>query len=187
LSNSYNPVQKKDDKGNPILPVDAIVDAYASSLQFYSRLNRSFLDALFVPFTDAREKLRQIREEVKKEEYPVNYNDYLRYQQRYYQKHEKVIMSGIRDKFDINFREEGFTRALSEYIDGYSDIAKMTGFGQIYQYTSNFTSFWNNEFIEPIRDTASRTPSHKVYSENKYYLFHYDIPRKEAEAEKKRE
>ncbi len=43
--------------------MDAIVDAYASSLQFYSRLNRSFLDALFVPFIDAREELREIRKE----------------------------------------------------------------------------------------------------------------------------
>jgi hypothetical protein len=40
---------------------DAFIDAYASSLQFYSRLNRSFLDALFVPFTDAREELREIK------------------------------------------------------------------------------------------------------------------------------
>jgi polyhydroxyalkanoate synthase subunit PhaC len=121
------------DKNNPTILMDAIVDAYASSLQFCSRLNRSFLDALLVPFTDARDELREIKtEEAKKEEkvYPANLNDYLNYQQRYYQKYEKVIMSGIRDKFDINFREEGFTRSLSEYIDCYSDIAKMTGFGQ---------------------------------------------------------
>jgi polyhydroxyalkanoate synthase subunit PhaC len=143
LKNNYNTGQKKENKGNQILPVDAIVDAYASSLQFYSRLNKSFLDTLFVPFTDAREELRKIRkEEVKKEEYSAHYSDYLRYQHQYYKKYEKVIMSGIRDRFDINFREEGFTRALSEYIDSHSAIAKMTGFGQIYQYTSNFTSFW---------------------------------------------
>ena len=172
--------------------MDAIVDIYASSLQFYSRLNRSFLDALFVPFTDAREELREIRKEEaknKKKVYSAHYSDYLKYQQQYYKKYEKVIMSGIRDKFDINFREEGFTRALCEYIDSYSDMAKMTGFGQIYQYISNFTSLWNNEFIEPIRDTILRTPSHKIYSENKYSLFHYDILQKETkvEMEKKKE
>jgi polyhydroxyalkanoate synthase subunit PhaC len=168
--------------------MDSIIDAYASSLQFYSRLNRSFLDALFVPFTDARDELREIKkEEAKKEEkvYPDNLNDYLEYQLKYYQKYEKVIMSGIRDKFDINLREEGFTRSLSEYIDGYSNMAKITGFGQIYQSTSNSTSYWNNEFAEPIRDTVLRTPSHKIYSENKYSLFHYDIPRQETQAEKK--
>jgi poly[(R)-3-hydroxyalkanoate] polymerase subunit PhaC len=180
-------VSKDKVKNNQIILMDAIVDAYASSLQFYSRLNRSFLDALFVPFTDAREELREIRkEEAKKEEkvYYANYSDYLKYQQQYYQKYEKIIMSGIRDKFDINFREEGFTRALSEYIDSYSEIAKMTDIGQIYQYTSNFISFWNNEFIEPIRDTALRTPSHKIYSENKYSLFHYDILGHETKAER---
>jgi polyhydroxyalkanoate synthase subunit PhaC len=80
-------------------------------------------------------------------------------------------MSVIRNKFDMNFREEGFTRALCEYIDSYSDIAIMTYAGQSYQYTSNFTSLWNNKFIEPVRDTILRTPSHKIYSENKYSLF----------------
>lgn len=67
--------------------MDAIVDAYSSS-----RLKRSFLDALFVPFTDAREELREIKnEEAKKEEsaHSANYIDYLKYQQKYYQKYEK--------------------------------------------------------------------------------------------------
>ena len=151
------------DKSNPTILMDAIVDIYASSLQFYSRLNRSFLDVLFVSFTDAREELRELRKEEAKNEkkvYSAHYGDYLKYQQ---------------DKFDINFREEGFTRALCEYIDSYSDIAKMTYAGQIYQHTSNFTSLWNNKFIEPIRDTILRTPSHEINSENRYSLFHYDI------------
>jgi polyhydroxyalkanoate synthase len=177
------------DKNNPTILMDAIVDNYASSLQFHSRLNRSFLDALFVPFTDAREELREIKnEETKGEEkvYSANYIDYLKYQQKYYQKYEKVIMSGIRDKFDRNFREEGFTRSLSEYIDSYSDLGKMTYFGQIYQYASNFISYWNNEFIEPIRDTVLRTPSHKIYSENKYSLSHYNTPQKATEAGRER-
>jgi polyhydroxyalkanoate synthase subunit PhaC len=43
--------------------MDSIIDAYASSSQFYSRLNRSFLDALFVPFTDARDEVREIKKE----------------------------------------------------------------------------------------------------------------------------
>lgn len=101
-------------------------------------------------------------------------------------------MSSIRNKFDTNFREEGFTRSLSDVIDSYSDLAKLTGYGQIYQYISNITSFWNNAFIEPIRDTALRTPSHKIYSENKYSLIHYDVPKEmkvkmEMEMEKEKE
>src|SRR5215207_8526142 len=188
MANLNNKNNIKDKDNNPHALTDAIVDTYASSLQFYSRLNRSFLDALFVPFTDAREELREIRKEAKKEEeekvYFTNFGDYIKYQQDYYKKYEKVIMSRIRDKFDINFREEGFTRSLSEYIDSYSDVAKMTGYGQIYQYISNFISFWNHVFVEPIRDTALRTPSHKIYSENKYSLSHYDIPKKAIKAEK---
>jgi hypothetical protein len=62
LSNNYNKEDRMD-KSNPTILMDAIVDIYASSLQFYSRLNRSFLDVLFVPFTDAREELREIRKE----------------------------------------------------------------------------------------------------------------------------
>jgi polyhydroxyalkanoate synthase len=85
-------------------------------------------------------------------------------------------MAMIRDRFDRNFREERFSRVLSDFVDNNSTFAKMTGFGQIYQYASNFASIWNNIFIEPIRDTLLRTPSHKIYSENKYSLFHYDVP-----------
>jgi polyhydroxyalkanoate synthase subunit PhaC len=167
---------------------DAFIDAYASSLQFYSRLNRSFLDALFVPFTDAREELREIKKEATEEKVPyvVGYHEHLKYQHEYYKKYEKVIMSRIRNKFDINFREECFTRSLSEFINSYSDLAKMTGYGHVYQHICNFTSFWNNTFIEPIRDTAFRTPSHKVYSENKYSLFHYDTPSEETVGKEKR-
>jgi polyhydroxyalkanoate synthase subunit PhaC len=54
-------------------------------------------------------------------------------------------MSRIRNKFDTNFREEGFTRSLSDFIDSYLDLAKLTGFGQIYQHISNITSFWNTQ------------------------------------------
>jgi polyhydroxyalkanoate synthase subunit PhaC len=95
-------------------------------------------------------------------------------------------MSRIRNKIDINFREECFTRSLSEFINSYSDLAKMTGYGHVYQHICSFTSFWNNTFIEPIRDTAFRTPSYKVYSENKYSLFHYDTPYEETAGKEKR-
>jgi polyhydroxyalkanoate synthase len=171
----------------PNVLIDAFVDAYASSLQFYAKLNRSFLDALIVPFTDAREELREIKKMMGKQDklYFTSYEDYLKYQQEYYKKYEKIMMTEIRDKFDTIFREEGFTRSLSDFVNSNSDLAKLTGFGQIYQYISNFTSLWNNILIEPIRDTVLRTPSHKIYSENKYSLFHYDIPGNETRIEEK--
>ena len=141
MNSKYNK-EEGEDNDNLFILTDAIVDAYATSLQFYSRLNRSFIEALFVPFTDAWEELREIRKEVKREDkvYFTNYNDYLKYQQEYYNRYEKIIMSRIRNKFDTNFREEGFTRSLSDFIDSYSELAKLIGFGQLYQYASNFTS-----------------------------------------------
>jgi hypothetical protein len=57
-NNNYNKKKNRNYNDNPFILTDPFVDVYASSLQFYSRLNRSFLDALFVPFTDAREEMR---------------------------------------------------------------------------------------------------------------------------------
>jgi polyhydroxyalkanoate synthase subunit PhaC len=188
LNNNYNIEDTKDKYNNPNILIDAFVDAYASPLQFYTRLHRSFLDALFVPFTDAQEELWEIKESKKQDKLCfTDCSNYLKHQQEYYKKYEKIIMSRIRNKFDTNFREEGFTRSLSDFIDSYLDLAKLTGFGQIYQHISNITSFWNTTFIEPIRDTILRTPSHKIYSENKYSSFHYDIPDKEMKVEKEKE
>jgi hypothetical protein len=126
----------------------AFADSIASSLQFYFKLNGSHLEALSVPFTDA---LKDIREPKKKSF--TDYCEYQRYQIEYYKKYEKIILAVIRDRFDKNFREDGFTRALSDFVDRNSTLAMLTGFGQIYQYASIFTSIWNNAFIEPIRDT----------------------------------
>ncbi len=97
-------------------------------------------------------------------------------QQEFYNKSEKIILSKIRNKFDKNFREKTFVTSLSEFTKSYCDFAKITGAGLIYQYISNLNSFWNTEFIEPLRDVIYRTPSHKIHSENKYSLFHYDLP-----------
>ncbi len=41
---------------------------------------------------------------------------------------------------------------------------------------SNATAFWNNDYLEPIRDIMYRTPSHEIHSENKYSLFRYYLP-----------
>ncbi|MDX1371697.1 MAG: hypothetical protein R3321_04470 [Nitrososphaeraceae archaeon] len=50
--------------------VDSFIDAYASSTQFYSRLNSAFMDAIFVPFTDAREEeIREIKNGIKPENF----------------------------------------------------------------------------------------------------------------------
>lgn len=173
-SNSVNNVNTNNSNSNSLSKLmDLFVDAYSSSIQFYLRLNRSFLDALFVPFMDAREEIVEIR---KGRQEGANHDPLFIYKQEYeyYRKLEKIIMAKIREKFDGNIREEGFVRSLSEFIDSSSMLAKAAGYGYIYQNTSNFNSFWNNTIIEPIRDKAFRTPSHKIYSERKYSLFHYD-------------
>lgn len=56
------------------------------------------------------------------------------------------------------------------------ELVKITGLGKIYQYLSNRSSVWNNNFVEPIRDTLYRTPSQKICELEKYSLFRYDNP-----------
>jgi len=87
---------------------------------------------------------------------------------------EKTWLSKCRTIFETRFREDGFVNLLSNAIHCYSKFALTTGLGQWYQNISNLTSLWNNFFIEPIRDTLWRTPSHKLHSEGKFALFHYN-------------
>jgi hypothetical protein len=77
---------------------------------------------------------------------------------------EKILRSKYRKLFDEKFREERFANTLSDTIASYSELAKTTGLGKIYQHLSNRFSTWNNDFVEPIRDTLYRTPSKKFAS-----------------------
>jgi polyhydroxyalkanoate synthase subunit PhaC len=180
-------INTNDGYGKPQL-WDTFIDTFASSIEFYSRLNSAFIAALSVPFTDARDELNEIKKEVIDEGNGngngkgfsfVNFS--YDKQQEFYKKAEKIVLSRIRDKFDTNFREKTFVTSLSEFIESYSNLAKVTGAGLFYQYISNVNAYWNNVFVEPIRDVMFRTPSHKIHSENKYALFHYDLPQKNKE------
>lgn len=86
---------------------------------------------------------------------------------------EKTVRREMREMFDEKFRHDDFVDALSDSVALYSDIAKKTGFGQVYETLSNVTSVWNNTIVEPLRDTYWRTPSHKVCTIEKYSLFRY--------------
>jgi polyhydroxyalkanoate synthase len=44
----------------------------------------------------------------------------------------------------------------------------------MYKSLSNKSSAWNNDFIDPVRDTLFRTPSEKICEIEKYSLFHYN-------------
>ena len=105
-SDVKNNIKKNDDyKNHNHLTftnfVDTYIDVYASSIEFYSRLNSAFIDAISVPFTDAREEIREIRNGIKPEEF-FNFNQ--QQQLELYRKIEKIIFSKIRKKFDANFR-----------------------------------------------------------------------------------
>lgn len=91
-----------------------------------------------------------------------------------FQELDKNWLSKCRAIFETRFREDKFVNSLSNATDCYSKFASTTGLGQWYQNISNQASLWNNFFIEPLRDTLWRTPSHKLHSEGKFALFHYN-------------
>jgi polyhydroxyalkanoate synthase subunit PhaC len=66
--------------------------------------------------------------------------------------------------------------AALESVASYSELAKITGIEKMYQLLSNRIAEWNNAFVEPIRDTLYRTPSHKICKLEKYSLFRYNRP-----------
>ena len=183
-NNHITNINTNDDYVNPQL-METYIDVFASSIEFYSKVNRAFIDAFSVPLTDAREDLKEIKKEaVAGKDFMFNSYDK---QQEIYDNSEKIILSKIRNKFDTNFRDKTFVASLSELIKSYCDLAKITGAGLIYQYMSNVNSFWNTEFIEPLRDVIYRTPSHKIHSENKYSLFHYGLPQENSDRLKNNE
>jgi polyhydroxyalkanoate synthase subunit PhaC len=110
--------------------------------------------------------------------YPVYLNTISEYNKSWKDLSEldKVLRSRYRKAFDEKFRDVDFINRLSDVITSYSELAKITGLGQIYRDFSNGSSIWNNKFIEPIRDTLYRTPSEKICEIEKYSLFHYKRP-----------
>jgi len=87
---------------------------------------------------------------------------------------EQIIRKNIGNIFNTKFRDYSFVNILSDAVSSYSNLAKVTGFGKTYQHLSNLWSVWNNDFVEPLRDTPSRTPSHRVGNLEKYSFFRYD-------------
>jgi polyhydroxyalkanoate synthase len=87
---------------------------------------------------------------------------------------EGTWLSKCREIFESKLKEEAFVDSLSRSIDCYSKMAKTAGIGLSYQYLSNLSSLLNNYFFEAFRDTIWRTPSHKIHSEGKFALFHYN-------------
>jgi class III poly(R)-hydroxyalkanoic acid synthase PhaC subunit len=105
---------------------------------------------------------------------------------------EKILRRRTRRTIDERFRKKDFMGALSDTISDFSELSKGIGLGKTYQVLSNRSSVWNNDFIEPIRDTLFRTPSEKLCEIENYSLFHYNngkstrttsaFPEKESES-----
>jgi polyhydroxyalkanoate synthase subunit PhaC len=96
---------------------------------------------------------------------------------------DQTLRSRFRKALDKKFREENFVNTLSDTITSYSELARVTGLGKMYKQLSDKSSTWNNDFIEPIRDTFFRTPSEKICEIEKYSLFHYNRPSTSTEKE----
>lgn len=112
------------------------------------------------------------------EAYPIYLNTITEYGKSWKNLSEldKILRSRFRKAFDEKFVEEDFVNTLSDTVTSYSELAKVTGLGDMYKFLSNGSSTWNNNFIEPIRDTLYRTPSEKICEIEKYSLFHYNSP-----------
>jgi len=131
---------------------DILIDLCSSSTEFYARLTAIFIDAWIASTKILLE--------------PKNWQNL--------QELENKWLSGCRKIFESGLKEEQFVNSLSNALDCYSKLAQTTGIGQWYQNVSNLSSFWNNYFIEPLRDFLWRTPSQKIHSEGNFALFHYD-------------
>jgi polyhydroxyalkanoate synthase subunit PhaC len=131
------------------------VQALSSSMQFNTELCKAFAEA-----------------------YTMYFSEISKYNKSWHDPFEldKLLRSKFRKLFDQKFREEEFVHTLSDAVAKYSDLAEITGTGKMYQHLSNRLSEWNNDFLEPIRDTLYRTPSTKIAEIEKYSLFHYKEP-----------
>ena len=117
-----------------------IFNAFAQALTNTTRFNT----ILFNAFADA---------------YPIYLNVISQYNKSWKDLSEldNILRSRYRKAFDEKFREKKFIDTLSDTITSYSELARVTGLGNMYKHLSNKISSWNNDFIEPIRDNLFRT------------------------------
>ena len=132
---------------------DVLTRAFSSSLQFNTKLFNFFAEA-YLTYLDTLSEFNRTWKNLPEL--------------------DSTLRSKFGKVFDARFREEEFIKVLSDTIDDNSKLVKITGLGKIYQYISNNSSVWNNDFVEPVRDMLYRTPSQKICELEKYSLFHYD-------------
>jgi polyhydroxyalkanoate synthase len=157
----------------------------SSSLDQYTQSTFPFYDNTFIDITNAFARALSnttqssiILSNGFVDAYPIYFNAISEYNKSWKDLSEldKILRGRFRKAFDEKFREENFVNTLSGTITSYSELARVTGLGTMYKHLSNKSSAWNNNFIEPIRDTLFRTPSEKICEIEKYSLFHYNRP-----------
>ena len=88
----------------------------------------------------------------------------------------KRIRNLIRSSFDSSLRksleEEKFTITLSDFLQVFSDMVKMTQHNAFHSTIDDLFSRWNL-FLEPFRDSINRTPSEVIPLSGKFDLLHY--------------
>ena len=90
--------------------------ALSSSIQFNTELFSAFAEAYRMYIS-------------KISEYNRSWNDFAEL--------DKVLRSKFQKIFDEKFREERFVSSLSDTVASYSELAKITGIGRMYQGISN--------------------------------------------------
>jgi pimeloyl-ACP methyl ester carboxylesterase len=151
-------------------------DQYSKNI--FSLYTDSFTDTFdaFARVLSSSAQFSIVLSNVFSQTYPIYLNTISEYNKSWKDLSEldKVLRGRFRKAFDEKFRDADFINRLSDVITSYSELAKITGLGQMYRDYSNGSSIWNNKFIEPIRDTLYRTPSEKICEIEKYSLFHYN-------------
>ncbi|MGD2106443.1 MAG: alpha/beta fold hydrolase [Nitrosopumilaceae archaeon] len=89
----------------------------------------------------------------------------------------KKINNMIRATFDSSLRscldDEKFVKTLGNFLDGFSDMVKLTQHNLFHKIIDDWYSKMN-VFIEPYRDTINRTPSKTIPMEGDFDLLHYE-------------
>lgn len=90
----------------------------------------------------------------------------------------KKISNLIRSSFDSSLRktleEEKFTITLSNFLESFSEMERITRHNQFHSFFDDMFAKWNL-FIEPFRDTINRTPSEVIPLDGKFDLLHYHL------------
>ncbi len=86
------------------------------------------------------------------------------------------IENNIRMSFDNalrdNLKEESLVSSMSEFVNSWLEIVKLSNHRQFVSNIYNLLSY-GNRFLEPLRDNVNRTPSELVETKGRFNMLHY--------------